>query len=1047
MSARQSGLAGGAATHQRTPARRWPLVTAAQMAAQQIVAAEPAIAVVTAALLLAVPLLSFWPAVIAGAVPSLARLVLAGRPWRRTAFDWPLVFLACGAALGAYGSLNPGGVYVRIAGLLAGLYLFVAAREHAWQEEQLRALVVGLLAAAVAACLAMLVLVAPFLRLDHIPPLAWLVAAVDRWNLGVWFSDQDWLLQRYRFRASGVGSTADLGLALAFAAFIGLRGRLARLLVVASVPIFLATLVVAENRGAMLAGALTLGIMATVWRPRLLPLIPLGALLAVAAFATGLVERGLSLRTLSQRFWFWENAVYLARELPLTGAGISMESVQATYRTYFEPVYPPFSHAHSIYLQGLLEYGVFGMLGLVGLALATLWVGWRADRVTTGWRLAGRLVGLGLAMVMFTAGLSEVALLTTVGGALTLAALGLLAATSEPASRAIPPRATPSRAIREAAAPARTTPVDGFTAGGATRCGAALEAAPDAVSATRDATAARPGGHRHGALARRPVPIYWAVVALAGIVVVTGVAVAGPSWMAARVLLNLGTVQLNQATISEVVGKSERTERLDRALSLLQSAARLDDTDPTLQRNLSLVLAAQNDDRLARAAVDRAKALTDPENKPDLFQLGRAYEANTMWGDTIQAWQAAGAAPQLVVLGNKLIRAKNYERAIAAFSAAATLRPADSAGYDGIARASRERGRSTAEVLAALAPLMQPGTPTEYGARLQTARIEREAGLLREALDELDRAQQIAAGPDLSLESGMTLIQADLPDQAEPLLLRAVDDIPGDSDGWTWLAYAQGQLGRHDEAVQTAQIGLARLNPGDPFGAPGHWEPARLDPIGRSARALLLRVLGENLLAVDRVDDAIAALSEAGSSRKDARIEAALAQARDVATGRPRNLLTNPDFAGGDAWAVRADFGTTRPLPDTLTSEHAEFSDGIATLTIQPSADRVLAQEVRGLQPGVTYRLTARVRPRGLYQGAPRLAVIVPIVYAMQTGLQRPQAIVERSAPADGWTILQLEFTAPISEALVSLGVTDGATVGASLDCDDVSLIALNSPH
>ena len=223
-------------------------------------------------------------------------------------------------------------------------------------------------------------LVGPFLLLERLPPLAALVAAVDRWRLGAWFVDQDWLLQRYRFRASGVGALADVGLALAFAAAIGLRGRRARLLVAAGRPSFSCVLlVVADNRGSMLAGALTLGLMATVWRRRLLPLVPLVACwpwLLVVAF--GPSDRGLSLKTLAQRFWFWENSLYLAREVPLTGAGLGLESVQLVYRAYFLPSYPPFSHAHNIYLQGLLEYGIFGLLGLVGLGLATLWVGWRA---------------------------------------------------------------------------------------------------------------------------------------------------------------------------------------------------------------------------------------------------------------------------------------------------------------------------------------------------------------------------------------------------------------------------------------------------------------------------------------------------------------------------------------------------------------------------------------------------------------------------------------------------------------------------------------------
>ena len=84
--------------------------------------------------------------------------------------------------------------------------------------------------------------------------------------------------------------------------------------------------------------------------------MPVGAVAVLRWWRSARVDRGLSLKTLAQRFWFWENSLYLAREVPLTGAGLGLESVQLVYRAYFQPSYPPFSHAHNIYLQGLLEY-------------------------------------------------------------------------------------------------------------------------------------------------------------------------------------------------------------------------------------------------------------------------------------------------------------------------------------------------------------------------------------------------------------------------------------------------------------------------------------------------------------------------------------------------------------------------------------------------------------------------------------------------------------------------------------------------------------------
>jgi len=399
--------------------------------AGRIIAAEPWLAVLSAAILLLAPNPLVVSAAAIGMLPLASRIYLTGRPWQRTVFDLPLGLLMVGALVGAFVSLSPDAAMIRLAGLLAALVLFVALREHVRAVNVISVLVLGALIASLFGLGALLVLVGPFLRLDHLPALASLVSAVDHWQIGTWFVDQDWLLQRYRFRASGVGALADVGLALTFAALVGTRGIGARVALVVSASFCVVVLIVADNRGSVLAAALTLGVMATAWKRRLLPLVPVAAFAAVALVALSPADRGLSLNTLAQRVGFWENSLYLGRELPLTGAGLGLESVQLVYRAYFQPTYPPFSHAHDIYLQGLLEYGIFGLLGLVGFGIGALWLAWRAPLPDDRWTLAGRLAGLGVALAMLTTGLTEIALLTTLGGVIGLTGLGLLAATAE----------------------------------------------------------------------------------------------------------------------------------------------------------------------------------------------------------------------------------------------------------------------------------------------------------------------------------------------------------------------------------------------------------------------------------------------------------------------------------------------------------------------------------------------------------------------------------------------------------------------------------------
>lgn len=120
----------------------------------------------------------------------------------------------------------------------------------------------------------------------------------------------------------------------------------------------------------------------------------------------------------------------------------------------------------------------------------------------------------------------------------------------------------------------------------------------------------------------------------------------------ARLLLNVGTAELNRGALSESLGRDERSAAIGARGGVPgRQASAWSPDDLTIQRNLGLALANSDDSRRARSVVDRAKALTPPDNKADLLQLGRAYVAIDTWGEAIRAWTAADAAPQLLQLG------------------------------------------------------------------------------------------------------------------------------------------------------------------------------------------------------------------------------------------------------------------------------------------------------------------------------------------------------------------------------------------------------------
>ena len=938
---------------------------------------EPWIVLPCALLLLAYPNPLVIPAGLVGILPSVARLLATGRPWRPTLFDLPIALLVVGALLGGLASLNRDAAAVRLTGLLAGLLLFAAAREHARTDRRARILVSALLATGALATLGLLIVVAPFLLLDHVPPLAGLVRVLDQWDVGRRMANEDWLLQRYRFRASGVGAMADVGLVLVLATLVGVRSRWAWPPLGLLALFFVGALVASDNRGSMLAAVLVVGAVAAAWRRRLLILLPIGAAVLGAALALGAVERGLSLRTVAQRFWFWENAAYLARELPFTGAGLGLDSARLTYQAYFQPIYPPFSHAHNIYLQALLEQGTFGVLGLFGLVAATLWLGWHSDRAPERWVMAARLAGFGIALTMLTAGLSEIAALSTFGGALMLGGMGLLAATASPRSAAT---ARPDLGVPEA----------------------------------------RHRRGRSGLTVPGSRPAWLAVGLLVVLVALT--VTGGGRRLATVALLNAGTAELNRGTISEWVDKSERTDAIERATWLLRAAADLDPNDPAVQRNLGLALAARGDEREAKAAVERARDLVDWRSvtaTQDTFQVGRAYVALNTWGEAIRAWQAAGAGPQLLQLGNRLLeRTRSYDQATNAFTAAATVEPRSRGAYEGIARVARQRSGEPDDVVRALQPLAERGGDYEYMARLEMARAYREAGRLEEALATVQAAERLGSGPEVSFELGLLYSLAERWSGTNQLFVRATDDLPLEADSWYWLAYSLLRQGQPSEALAVADRGFTEAN---------------LER--RGDRAQLLTVRGEALLALGRPNDALAQFQEALALRQnDARLREDVERARAAIAGAAPNLLVNPSFAWDGSWALRPESQALGYVP--LGDRRPSIADGV--LRIAAEAPRRVVQQVLGLEPGATYRLTARARRDGTEPATAELR------------------LVDRARPSGGtayawttrqdWTTLELAVTVGSRYVDVQLALTPDAATGAVL-FDDVRLVRVSPPR
>ncbi|MFN8633657.1 MAG: tetratricopeptide repeat protein [Chloroflexota bacterium] len=529
---------------------------------------------------------------------------------------------------------------------------------------------------------------------------------------------------------------------------------------------------------------------------------------------------------------------------------------------------------------------------------------------------------------------------------------------------------------------------------------------------------------------------------------VAGLAVSGLGNKAvARLLLNAGTADLNRGSLSETIRRDDRAVALDRASTLLRMAASFDPDDLTIQRNLALALATTDDARRARSVADRAKALTPTTSKADLFQLGRAYVAVSAWSEAIRAWQAAEAAPQLIQLGNRLIRVRNFEQAVNAFVATARVDPRSRGAYEGIARAASEAKKSDDETIEALGPLMAAGSPTELGARLQAARVLRDAGRLGDASGQLRRAEQISAPPELSFEYGMVWLAAGVPSQAEPLLIRPAADLPYDPDSWLWLARAQAERGKYAEAVETVRTGLSKIDPSGQFAPPSERLPetaaVRAAEIKRSERAPMLGVMGESLIRLGRASEAIPPLEEAVAALpKDPWLAHTLAEARAVAGGAPPNLLLNGSFDRDGSWAYRTPNWSDHLTLDTLLNEVPTIEGGQTKLVQVAPESRLLTQEVEALDPASHYLVTVRLRAEGLGVGT----------VAVQVRSSNLQVLSERTVSSDEaaqWQTVSLDAQPDASgdSLWVAVGFGPGAPPGAVIWCDEVTLIRQSASH
>jgi FlaA1/EpsC-like NDP-sugar epimerase/tetratricopeptide (TPR) repeat protein len=690
-------LGGGAVA---LPAARAPIQVAADRArevlgaaADRVLALEPWYIVPLAVLLLASPAGMSW---LAGLVllPWLVRWARTGQLLAPTPLSVPIGLFVAGGVIGMMVTSSPLQGNIRLNGLLAAIALYWLIVHHATSLHRLRRALGLAIVASAAGSVLMLVVSAPYLPWGVAGgPLDGAIAATD--GIRQLVLDSPEALQRYRFRASGVGALATFGLALAIGPALAAARRGARLACFALVLAFLAIVVLSGSRSSLVS---VLALVVVLFGLRY------GWLLLAAPFVLvglwALVERGPSTLgapdalPLSVKIGFWQNASAILHDFAFTGVGLGQRSVRDVYEAYMLAIGPTFSHAHNAFIQAYLEQGLLGCVGLVSLALVLVFTAHRAVRTArTPLTWAVALSGGGAAIVQLFEGMTEVVLLTSIGNVLLLVALGLLVAAWR---------------------------VDARTAQGRLAAGPAPERGP--------ARLVRP-------IITAPLT---AGLLLIGLVTFTLTPLASPLY------LTLGAVERTQAILTDDLRRDDREKLLSRSDGFLRRALAADDGDAAIWRNLAEVSLARGDVGRAREYLAEARDRTSFGDAYALYQLGRISRDAGLWREAAFAWREAGATAALQTWSEEARSREQWDRASIALAALAELRPGEPEPFQQLVQVTRRTRGGTAAAVSELERLAE-AAPRSPWPLLELANLYDEQGETAKAEAARREAQQRTA--------------------------------------------------------------------------------------------------------------------------------------------------------------------------------------------------------------------------------------------------------------------------------------------------------------
>jgi putative inorganic carbon (HCO3(-)) transporter len=215
-----------------------------------------------------------------------------------------------------------------------------------------------------------------------------------------------------------------LGPLVPLAAAWGLAQTRARRWLLFALAVFLAfVLLLTQSRGALLALVGVTAMIPVMYNPRrfLAPTLAVGAGLVIVfvLFQSTAIELMLasdSQGSASERLELWDRALRMLRDFSFTGIGIGTfePTVMTLYPLFVANPGAPQPHAHNLFLQMGVDFGVGGFVAFVGLTTLVLITGWmtirRAKDSAAKWVAVGLLAGM---LVFFLHGFLDAIFVST----------------------------------------------------------------------------------------------------------------------------------------------------------------------------------------------------------------------------------------------------------------------------------------------------------------------------------------------------------------------------------------------------------------------------------------------------------------------------------------------------------------------------------------------------------------------------------------------------------------------------------------------------------